>query len=360
MTCVVCGKKFEIGNRTKRLTSAYCSSSCQGHDKARRDKAIADSGCITFAALSRQTGVPNRTLRKWVAKHRPAFAMDEVFGVQVFTDPADAIATIRAMRSAIVTRTDTAGDPDVRHERPTTRPQAGVPDQLKRLAQLSNLMARSNDTMAERLATAEEGEAGNAMLHWAADLHQMFADIHEALARDIRSGAAESAKTQSESAEPATPRPEMMAAEELRAVLDENGVKPSELAERLNVHPANVYHWRAGRHPIPRKYVPRIKDVIQNGLARQAMLLPPSVTPMPSDTGMKWDGSSRGLNNILRITGLTQAELARRLGVSGSLVSSWVRGNARVTDARLKQINHVMRNWNCTEVSSDTAQPANY
>lgn len=97
------------------------------------------------------------------------------------------------------------------------------------------------------------------------------------------------------------------------------GLTRRELAAALGVQPATIAHWECGRRRLP---VPWLRPLsvllsIDEQALPQLLLAQPCVPP-PS-----------ALRRLRTRAGLDQRHVARRIGVTGSLVSQWERGVRR-------------------------------
>jgi transcriptional regulator with XRE-family HTH domain len=94
------------------------------------------------------------------------------------------------------------------------------------------------------------------------------------------------------------------------------------IAETLGVHPAIVYNWEAGRARIPLAQVPGLARVLGLDSARLRTLLiaaPATVAPRPP---------ASELRRMRRRTGLSQEQVAHRVGTTRQSIGAWERGQA--------------------------------
>lgn len=113
------------------------------------------------------------------------------------------------------------------------------------------------------------------------------------------------------------PGPEI-SADELRTMREWAGLSQAELAQRLGAGVATVNAWERGAKPVPG---------YRRGQVRQALAERKPPEPAPVAAEMLLAERDR--------TGMTQAELADRLGVSQVTISAWERG-ARPVPAELR------------------------
>lgn len=97
-------------------------------------------------------------------------------------------------------------------------------------------------------------------------------------------------------------------------------VPASRIAEAVGVHPASIYNWEAGRARIPAQHVPALAGLLRIEEAALLGLLDqwPARTPPPPPVSE--------LRRLRRRTGLSQARVAERIGVSRHSLSAWERG----------------------------------
>lgn len=81
-----------------------------------------------------------------------------------------------------------------------------------------------------------------------------------------------------------------------------------------------------------------------------------SAAPQPTNKlldgkrGIRWNGSPKGLNDILASWGRTHERLAAAWGVSPTALSNWRTGQKRPSDTALSKCNTVMRDWQWSTV----------
>jgi transcriptional regulator with XRE-family HTH domain len=155
----------------------------------------------------------------------------------------------------------------------------------------------------------------------------------------------------------------------------ERGISSEQLAARLDVAPTTVNDWLTGRSPVPADSLrelesvlgleaaaaeaeanpgrtqldPRIEQLIQlakgfdeqeSGGATGASTAEP---PRPKNEEMPLHVViQRAILKTRQATGLTQAEIAAKLGVSAPLLSQWVRGHRPIPDQHLLDLAKVL------------------
>jgi len=105
----------------------------------------------------------------------------------------------------------------------------------------------------------------------------------------------------------------------LRGLREEAQLPVRRLARRLDVLPATVYNWEAGRVRIPATHVPALAD----SLGVDVPALTESLTVAPVTRA---DGPVSALRRLRRRTGLSQEVVAERIGASRHRVGAWERG----------------------------------
>lgn len=123
---------------------------------------------------------------------------------------------------------------------------------------------------------------------------------------------------------PGTTPPSSLRGHGLRALRQSRAVSVRHLADSAGVPPATVYNWEAGRARIPVVHLPALALAlsIELGALHEALVRAPAVTVET----LRAPGDS-ALRRLRRRTGLTQAMVAERLGVSRHAVGSWERGH---------------------------------
>jgi transcriptional regulator with XRE-family HTH domain len=109
----------------------------------------------------------------------------------------------------------------------------------------------------------------------------------------------------------ADPRPAGSFPLRLRLARERMGLTQRALAARLGVDPKTVWSWELGKHEPPATFVPRIEAIIG---------------PAPADPAAPIGERLRAYRRAL---GLTQRELAARLGAVQTSVSDWERGDCQ-------------------------------
>lgn len=163
--------------------------------------------------------------------------------------------------------------------------------------------------------------------------------------------------------------------ERLTAAMRVRGIAIEQLAAQLGIAPATLADWLAGRYPIPDL---RIRD-LESALELDQPAVAPSsgVTRLDPriarliqlakglDDEMAGEGSASGksasrpssperddtaLHVVMQqailkarqTLGLTQAEIANRIGVSAPLLSQWARGHRTIPDQHLLELAKVL------------------
>ncbi len=155
--------------------------------------------------------------------------------------------------------------------------------------------------------------------------------------------------------------------------MQEHGVTSAQLAARLGIATATVSDWLAGRSPIPAaglrelesilgleptaadanprptRLDPRIEQLIQLAKGFDALGEGGAPDATAPDTPRDEAGDmplhvviQRAIVKTRRTTGLTQAEIAARIGVSAPLLSQWVRGHRPIPDQHLLDLAKVL------------------
>jgi len=106
----------------------------------------------------------------------------------------------------------------------------------------------------------------------------------------------------------------------LRALRRRAGVSVATIGGHLRVPAATVYNWEAGRVGVPREHLPRLAVLLEVEVA----LLPAALR----GAGERPPPAPSPLRRLRRRTGLSQQQVADRLGVSRQTVSAWERGLA--------------------------------
>lgn len=122
----------------------------------------------------------------------------------------------------------------------------------------------------------------------------------------------------------AVPAPPSMTGEELHGRREQAGLSRERLARRLDVSRALVWLWESGEQRIPPERVGELRQVLDQAAAPSPM-----------------DGAE--LRRRRQVRGLTQAQLAQRLGVVPSLVGMWERARARITPGRAAQLHQLLQ-----------------
>jgi transcriptional regulator with XRE-family HTH domain len=161
--------------------------------------------------------------------------------------------------------------------------------------------------------------------------------------------------------------------ERLTAVMKERGITSEQLAVQLGVAASTVSDWLAGRHPNPASRLralestlgleptpadgkpgraqldPRIEQLIQlaKGFDDQVAgnndnANMPDAGDEPSSDAPLHVVIQRAILKTRQSTGLTQAEIAARIGVSAPLLSQWVRGHRPIPDQHLLDLAKVL------------------
>lgn len=106
----------------------------------------------------------------------------------------------------------------------------------------------------------------------------------------------------------------------LRPLRHSAGVPAARLAAAVGVPPASIYNWESGRARIPQRHLPAIAE--QLGLAAADLRRYLSAAPAAVGGGPP----SSELRLLRRRTGLSQTQVARRIGVGRHSLGAWERG----------------------------------
>jgi len=98
-----------------------------------------------------------------------------------------------------------------------------------------------------------------------------------------------------------------------------------DVAKRLGANEAPVWNWEKNRSSPALRFVPRIIEFLGYE---------------PDDT--KPETLGQRISAFRRLRGLTQKDLARRLGVDPSTVANWERGEHRPTGHLLQRLNETV------------------
>jgi transcriptional regulator with XRE-family HTH domain len=98
-----------------------------------------------------------------------------------------------------------------------------------------------------------------------------------------------------------------------------------DVAIRLGADEASVWNWEKNRSSPAFRFVPRIIEFLGY---------------VPDDT--KPESFGQRIVAFRRLRGLTQKELARRLGVDRSTIASWEQGEHRPTERLLQRLDDVL------------------
>lgn len=104
----------------------------------------------------------------------------------------------------------------------------------------------------------------------------------------------------------------------LRAVRRRTGTPVAVVAAATGVPPATVYNWESGRVGVPRDRLPALAGLLGTDVADLVTRLRAPSAPPQAPTS--------GLRRLRRRTGLSQAQVADRVGVARHSVSVWERG----------------------------------
>ena len=99
-----------------------------------------------------------------------------------------------------------------------------------------------------------------------------------------------------------------------------------EVAQRLGADETSVWNWEKNRSSPALRFVPRIIEFLGY---------------IPDDT--KPENLGQRIVAFRRVRGLTQKELARRLGMDPSTIASWERGDHRPTKRLAQRLNQRLR-----------------
>ena len=101
----------------------------------------------------------------------------------------------------------------------------------------------------------------------------------------------------------------------LAALRKRRGLARRDLAGLIGVQPSTIAHWECGRRRLPVRWLQALSIAL--GIDEQA--LPHLLVVQPA-------ASPSALRQLRRRVGLDQRQVARMIGVTGSLVSQWERG----------------------------------
>lgn len=118
---------------------------------------------------------------------------------------------------------------------------------------------------------------------------------------------------------PSPGSPEVVRGQALRWLRTRTGVTVQQLARSAEVRPSTVYNWEAGRAGIPLALLPRLAgplDLDPEGLAGLLRSGPAQTPPPPAYP----------LRRLRHRTGLSQAQVATRIGHCRKTLGAWERG----------------------------------
>lgn len=116
--------------------------------------------------------------------------------------------------------------------------------------------------------------------------------------------------------------PETLGARLRQARMD-RGLRQKEVAEELGVHPDTVKNWENGRSEPTLKAVPKVLEFLGDFTLE---------SPVIDENFTGWFTLER------RKAGLSQQEVAERLGVTEKTVRSWERGEHRPSPEHLERL----------------------
>lgn len=120
-------------------------------------------------------------------------------------------------------------------------------------------------------------------------------------------------------ARPSSPPPAGVRGHGLRALRERAEIPVRQLASHLDVRPATVYNWEAGTTRIPDEVLAALAAAVGLDVRRLTEWLRSAPVAHPT-------APTSGLRRLRRRTGLSQQEVAARIGTTRHRIGAWERG----------------------------------